>query len=168
MVLTHWVSWLSEANFNAILTEYRIYFDFPRAKWVRCLVIAPGSAPCPTSSALSIASILIFIPFETNFTRSSDELETAYLIEEVSPIGDEEHPHPHRSSRVGQFTADGLFRHPIRAILDKNRKRLSTLLRLSAALLLAIGGYFFWNFFSGTDSHLLPPIVTLIADMVKI
>ncbi|OJJ87414.1 M13 family metallopeptidase [Aspergillus glaucus CBS 516.65] len=83
----------------------------------------------------------------SNF-KSSDELETAYLIDEVSPIGDEEHPHPHRSSRVGQFTADGLFRHPIRAIPDKHRKRLSTLLRLSAALLLAIGGYFFWNFFS--------------------
>ncbi|ODM22075.1 hypothetical protein SI65_02921 [Aspergillus cristatus] len=80
--------------------------------------------------------------------KSSDELETAYLIEEVSHTVDEEHPHPHGSTRVGQFTADDFFRHPIRAVPDKHRKQLSTLLRLSGVLLLAFGGYFFWNYFS--------------------
>ncbi|EYE94245.1 M13 family metallopeptidase [Aspergillus ruber CBS 135680] len=83
----------------------------------------------------------------SNF-KSSDEPEMAYLIEEVSSTGDEEHLPPHRSSRVGQFTADGFFRHPTRDVPDKHRKRLSTFLRLSAAFLLAFSGYFFWNFFS--------------------
>lgn len=119
-------------------------------------MIAPGSAPCPISSALNTATVLILISFETNSARSSDEPEMAYLIEEVSSTGDEEHLPPHRSSRVGQFTADGFFRHPTRDVPDKHRKRLSTFLRLSAAFLLAFSGYFFWNFFSGTDSRLLP------------